>query len=176
VQFQDTDNEWGEFLSLESLEVLNNPPQFLGFTTQTNSVYRGNTVRIYADASDTEQTIESDLSATFYYQHTILGSGWEQTWFATNGQYDGNSFYADFNPPYTADLGSYKFMVEITDTEMSNPYTVGDTIQAFPTDFIEVQNNLPTIVNIKTSSETVRAGVNDRLYLHVNASDGSENT
>jgi chitodextrinase len=116
------------------------------------------------------------LNVEFYYQHTILGTQWEQTWLSSNGvgTWDGSKFYADFNPPYSADTGAYKFMVEITDTAMSSPYTIGDTIQTFPTEFIDVRNNDPIAIDIKTSSDTVRAGVNERVYIHVNASDGSE--
>jgi parallel beta-helix repeat protein len=168
VRFMDTDGDWGNWKNLENITVLNKPPEFIDFNKQSGSVYRGDDVRIYVNASDSEEN-EQDLQVNFYYKHSVLGTIWEDTWFSDNGIYDGNQFYAKFNPPYSADIGIYEFMVEITDQYSQG--VPGDTISETPSGTsINVLNNLPVMDDIKMSSSTVRADV-EAVYVHVNASD-----
>jgi hypothetical protein len=170
VRFQDTDGEWGDWENLESLEVLNNPPTIELFYRPDSTVYRNSLVRIFAEVEDLEE-IDNDLTVKFSYQHSITGTLWENLWLTNNGIgiYDTGSFYVDFNPPKTAELGAYKFRVEVTDHGYQSG--VGDTTEALPADLIDVMNNRPVALNIKMSNPTVKADVGDVIYVHVNASD-----
>jgi parallel beta-helix repeat protein len=172
MRFQDSEGTWGEWAYLENLTILNNPPQLIGFSKQNSSVYRGNIVRIYADCADTED-IEMDLTVHFYYRHAITGVLWEDAWFTVNGNWDGTDFYADFTPSFSAELGYYEFMVEITDH--ANLTLDGITIQVAPVGSeIEVLNNPPIPLNLKLSATTVTAG-SGYIFLNVNATDFEDN-
>jgi parallel beta-helix repeat protein len=167
VRFQDIDDDWGNWGELEQMDVWNNPPRFVGFNKAAGFVYRGNTVRVYADVADIEEA-ESDLMVHFYYK-LATDVTWADTWMTSNGLWDGFSFYADFNPPDTAELGLYEFMIEITDHESVG--VDGDTIQETPAGTsIEVRNNAPVPDNVKSSRDTIRAGI-ETVFIHVNATD-----
>jgi parallel beta-helix repeat protein len=168
VRFQDTDGEWGAWENLEAQDILNNPPQFIFFDSQSPDVFRGDTVRVYVDASDIEEPVESDLTVQFSYQHSSLGTGWEQLWLSSNGLHDGTSFYADFTPPNSADAGFYEFRIEITDQE--SPGKPGDTHVEDVGPVITVKNNPPVAENVQVSTNVARAGI-DTVFIHVNASD-----
>jgi chitodextrinase len=179
VRYQDSDSEWGDWENLEALEVLNYPPHMNSFLRQNTVVYREDPVgvRIYAsvgDREDDEQYPDFIGQVKFFYNHTSSGTQFDDAWMANNGEWDNvlQMYYADFTPPGSADLGSYKFMVEITDHEA--PSVDGNVVQAFPLDNIEVKNNNPVLVDIKVSSDTVRANVNEKVFIHVNATDGGE--
>jgi hypothetical protein len=167
VRFLDTDNDWSQWAYLEDLIVMNNPPELNGFTKQAGSVFRGNSVRIFANVQDTEE-IPDDLDVHFYYKH-VLDTVWDDSWFSTNGQMLGQDHYADFNPPNFADWGLYEFRVDITDH--NSPSELGDTISFYPpSTAINVLNNIPTTDDVKMSSFEVRANV-ETIYVHVNATD-----
>jgi parallel beta-helix repeat protein len=170
VRFQDQDGTWSTWENLENLNVLNNPPDFEDFSRERGFVYRDNKVRVYVNASDIEE-LEEDLDVHFYYEHSILGGGWQDTWLTSNGNWHstGGFFYADFEPPSGADIGVYKFRVEITDHDTG--IVTGDTTVALPAELIEVKNNLPNAYDIDMSQTTVRAGVGEIIYVHVYASD-----
>jgi hypothetical protein len=167
VRFQDSDGNWGPWGEYEQINVINNAPWFVGFNKQAGIVYRGDTVRVYGDVADQEE-IEPDLIVHFYYKN-VLDVTWSDTWLTANGLFDGFSFYADFSPPSTAELGLYEFKIEITDHE--SPGVDGDTVSVTPAGTaIEVMNNLPYVDNIKTSKYNVGAGT-DSVFVHVNATD-----
>lgn len=169
VRFQDLDGLWGNWENLDSIDIINNPPQYDGFSSQSSEVYRGNTVRVYVDAWDYEEQ-EQDLTVEFFYQHSTLGTGWEQTWLSLNGNWDSftSSFYADFTPPNTAGAGFYDFRVDITDHE--RPMIDGDTDSRDLGPQIDVKNNNPDVLNVMVSQDIARAGI-DTVFIHVNASD-----
>jgi chitodextrinase len=167
VRFQDQDGEWGAWEILEAMDILNNPPQFLSFNSQSPEVYRTKTVRLYVDAFDEEEG-ESPLTVEFFYQHSTLGTGWEQTWLSLNGNYVAGQFIVDFTPPDSADSGFYKFKVEITD--QYRPGQPGDTVVEDLGPVIDVKNNPPVAENVKASPDIARAGI-DTVFIHVNASD-----
>jgi PKD repeat protein len=172
VRFQDMDDVWSQWMSLEDLDVLNFPPGFNSFWKQSSSVYRENTVRIKADVYDREES-EQDLEVHFYYKHA-LDTVWEDTWLSPNGLWSiaDQDFYADFNPPDTATLGLYEFRIDITDH--NSPTEDGATISFYPSGTaINVLNNIPTTIDVKMSSVEVRANV-ETIFVHVNASDDED--
>ncbi len=168
VRFRDSDGDWNiTWYQIDDLvTVLNNPPQAEGFNKQAGSVLRGDTVRVYVDASDVEE-LEGDLTIHFEYKHQDSPT-WGDLWLSPNGGYDGTSFYADFTPPYSAELGNYEFRVNISDSD-------GDYILWVPGgNIIVVFNNDPTAIDITPSATGIRAGGGTPIYLHVNAADDED--
>jgi hypothetical protein len=170
VRFQDLDGEWSTWESLEDLIILNNPPEFQDFTVTASQILRGDTVRIFVNASDIEE-LEEDLTVEFFYQHSSSGTGWIQNWLSFNGNWDltSSSFFADFTPPDFAEAGFYKFKVEITD-QYGPSQPGGDTHEEDLGPIINVMNSPPIIENVVVSTSIARADI-DTVYIHINASD-----
>jgi parallel beta-helix repeat protein len=169
VKFLDTDGEWSQWYTSEQIDVLNNPPEYNAFGKESGTVYRGNSVKIYADVWDKEEN-EEDLEVHYYYKN-VLDTVWDDTWLSQNGVWDtmDQNFFAYFTPPYSAEPGIYEFRVEITDH--SSPGVDADTVIVDPAGTaVNVLNNIPTIIDVRMSSDTVRAEV-ENIYVHVNASD-----
>ena len=180
VRFQDKDGDWSEsYQELDLIHILNNPPELEpnGFTREATSVFRGDTVRVYANVDDVEEA-DGDLYVHFYYSSD--GINWVDDWLHTDppnghgpggrGWYDSGSelFFVDFSPPYDAYLEVYEFRVYISDSD-------GGYLTVVPGgNTINVKNNPPRTIDIVPSAPEVRATGSEFIYLHINAIDDED--
>jgi parallel beta-helix repeat protein len=179
VQFQDKDGNWSEWIEMGDLTVLNNQPVLDNFKKETGVVlYRENEIRIFANFTDREEA--EDLLEVWFYYRNSTATVWDDSWFdGGNGKAkwdnDPNDkfFWQDFQPPATADLGNYEFMVRVRDHEYQSNWAAW-LDKENQTLYIEVKNNLPIAESIHSSEPVVRATGTEFIYIHVNASQDDE--
>jgi hypothetical protein len=168
VKFMDPDDTWSDtWYEMDNLvHVFNNLPVAVDMQPDTTDVIRGESVWIYAYASDIEENPE-DLIASFEWDAPGGGEVWETGYLGSVSWDSGGFFKVEFTPDKNALLDYYKFRVRITDTD--NDYN-----ELTENAMINVLNQPPRPLDITPSASTVRAGA-DFIYLYINASDYEDN-
>ncbi len=163
VKFQDTDGNWSSWHQEDDLIFLyNNIPNAMDLEPGYAQTYRGQSIWIFANVSDTEEIPES-LLVEFWVDEPGGGVNWEKLYLS--GQtWDPSGFWKIlFTPPSNASLGGYNFMIRVTDAD-------GDYSEFINNSMVEVLNNIPFPVDITPSKSIVNAG-SQSILIHVNASD-----
>jgi PKD repeat protein len=144
VQFRDSEGDFSSWKYKNgSVELLSNAPTVLDITLDFTEVLRGETVYIFANAADVEDT-EGQLSPHFEYLNPDTGQ-WEDSYFEDPSM-SGNQWRVAFTPPASAETGFYNVKVRFSDRDLE----FSDWVEADST--IEVKNNLPS-VEITTEGE-----------------------
>lgn len=164
VKFNDSDG--GQSASVEKmdlLDVVNNIPYPIDIHLSSSNVYRTQTIFIYGNSADAEET-EDMLIPHFEYKETD-----EAVWTASylfNLQYIGGEWRVDFTPPFDAPLGVYDFRVRFNDADLDySPWI-------YQNNTVVVINNLPSVTDIYSSDPTVVRGEN--IFLFANGSDSED--
>jgi PKD repeat protein len=114
VRFLDMDSEYSYWIYYnDSVFVNNNIPIVEDIQSSYSDVLRGDTIYIFANGSDTENT-EEDLIPEFSYR--ISQGVWENT--SLSGlTYTGSEWRITFSPPKDMKLGDYEFQVGFYDLD-----------------------------------------------------------
>ncbi|MCK5561900.1 MAG: winged helix-turn-helix transcriptional regulator, partial [Thermoplasmata archaeon] len=137
VKFEDNESASSGWIYLnDSLEVLNNLPRFDNLTSFQPSVFRTESVTIYANCTDIE-TLESLMICEIQFK-SQLG-----IWIdLENESYKSYHWGVLFTPSINADLGDYDIKVNFTDLDY------GYSGWIIFKNLIEVKNNLPKISDL----------------------------
>ncbi|UCE37572.1 MAG: right-handed parallel beta-helix repeat-containing protein [Thermoplasmata archaeon] len=161
VRFSDTTGDLSDFLYVyDNVEVKNNPPEVLDLIVESDTVFRTQSIYIYANGTDTEDS-EDLLDAVFEYNDPE-GTGWA-TDYLSAPTYTGGRWRITFSPSYDAVLGTYDFRVRFNDTAGD----LSDFIYVY--DGVEVKNNAPTTTNILISSSNVLR--TETIFIYANGDD-----
>jgi PKD repeat protein len=149
VRFRDAQGAFSDYIFVyDSVEVLNNNPDANALGTTSSSVLRGDSVIIFADGIDFEET-EEDLVPTFEYTH-FGGPIWDTTYLGAPMYNAVNSRWEiTFAPPNGAEIGFYDFRVKFSDSDG------GESSYLVELNLVEVLNNVPTAVDVHQSASNV---------------------
>ena len=158
VNFIDSENaSSGWFEDLDALEILNNIPSVINISYSAISVYRTESIKIYANGSDIEN-FESELECQIQYKSP---SG---TWIDLfDIIFDTNYWEIIFSPDEDAELGFYDFRVNFTDKDNSYSGWFEDF------EVLEVINNIPVVVDIFYSANSVYR--TESIWIYANGND-----
>ncbi|UCG68320.1 MAG: right-handed parallel beta-helix repeat-containing protein [Thermoplasmata archaeon] len=159
--FYDSAGDFSDWLPLiGSISVLNNKPKVGSIDTTDSQIYRTESTVVYASVSDTEN-LPADLMCSFEYKHS--GS---ITWTDLPGESYSSSndrFEVSFTPSATAEVGDYDFRVEVLDSDGAS------SGWKYLNESLEVQNNLPSVLDFTLSASEVFRG--EEIHIYANAQD-----
>ncbi|UCE36219.1 MAG: right-handed parallel beta-helix repeat-containing protein, partial [Thermoplasmata archaeon] len=97
VRFRDPDLDWGDWYQQDNLvDLLNNPPTVDDLKTGEVEVIRGDSIWLFANGTDLEESSLNKNGVFFYYNTSSGGTTWEQGYIGTVEESNG-IFYASFN-------------------------------------------------------------------------------
>ncbi|MCK5559899.1 MAG: PKD domain-containing protein, partial [Thermoplasmata archaeon] len=142
VEITDLDNKMVSSGLDDFFNVINIGPEMDSITLSATEVYRTNSIFIYVDAEDTEDSGE-DLKSEL--QYSSLTSPQEEDWlelYIADIHWEPSSgvIRARFHPTPSAGLGTYKIRARVGDQDGAW------SDWQFADESIEVKNNLPNIV------------------------------
>ncbi|UCG70528.1 MAG: right-handed parallel beta-helix repeat-containing protein [Thermoplasmata archaeon] len=161
-------SDW--FVVNDMVEVLNNPPNAEDILESGPSVYRGDNIEIFADASDIED-IDEDGSWSAVLEYKLANSTSWSSVYVTGSGYD--SFTENwkflFEPPGTRPdpkHGLADFRVKFTDSDgdESSWYTENN--------LIHIYNVIPTVSDIKSGQSEIKRG--EYTWVFANGTDTEE--
>jgi hypothetical protein len=125
------------------------------------SVYRGDTIFIHANASDTADP--EDLLTPYFQHRDPVDISWNDTFFFVPATYIGSSPTGYWSIPFSPglgykDLGWHDFRVRFMDTKGA----FSDYVYSLNT--VEVLNNLPSTISLTADGSTVLRGESITLY------------
>jgi PKD repeat protein len=138
---------------------MNNPPEVDILGILPSQIFRTESALIYAEGSDVED-LPSDIIPTFQYKPSS-SSNWDDL---SDWSYNSGRFEASFTTSETEEVGGYDFRVKIWDSDGD------DSGWYYQNESLEVQNNIPFVLNLTLSSSEIYRG--EDVYLHSNAEDG----
>jgi hypothetical protein len=141
VRFVDSDGNYSIWFEINNVvDVLNNPPEALEITSSLSSIHRGETVKIFANSTDLEDS-ENDLQPNLRYQSP---SGIWSTFYLNLPYYDtqASAWCINFTPDYNAEIGKYNFSVTCVDSDSDE----SDYLYSY--DVVDVLNTDPEILDI----------------------------
>ena len=158
VNFIDSENaSSGWFEDLDVLKVLNNIPSVINISYSAISVYRTESIKIYANGSDIEN-LESELDCQIQYKSS--SGTWNDL---IDIIFDTNNWEVVFSPDENAELGFYDFCVNFSDKDNAHSSWFEDL------EGLEIINNLPVVVDISYSEISVYRTESIKIY--INGSD-----
>jgi parallel beta-helix repeat protein len=161
VRFSDPDGNFSTWLTINDyIEVKNNAPLATGLSFSDISVLRNETMFIYADGDDLEDS-ESDLTPHIEYKANESTS-WA-TDYLSDPIYLGSQWRIDFSLWPDAPLGNYDFRIRFNDTDNDLSYWIYENASVL------VENNLPGAEDISVSALEVMRG--DFIYIYANGYD-----
>jgi parallel beta-helix repeat protein len=152
-------NDVKDFYPLMKPYQPNNPPKVLNLNTSHSSVYRTNSILVYANAQD-EATDEDKLKP--YFEFNTTTTLWRNDSLSSL-QYKNNRWEVMFTPNASAELGSYNFRVRFMD------YTFLNSSWLYFNDAVKVLNNLPYVQDLTLNQSTSVA--NNEVLVWVNGAD-----
>jgi parallel beta-helix repeat protein len=173
VRFEDTYPSYSDWYVVDDMvDVMNNPPDTIWIGEDDPTVYRGQSVFIYADGDDIEENGEDDTWDAECQYRLNLSSTWDETdiiesvWDNVAGQWR-----FTFEPTPTSPLpnpGPVDFRVRFMDSEGTWNTTWYEVM-----DLVHVLNNLPMALDMQPGYSDVHRG--ESVWIFVNASDAEEN-
>ncbi len=139
---------------------INNFPSVQDLNISKSTVFRTDSIYLYANALDLEES-ENNLTSYFQYKHKNE-QDWHDKYFSTP-QYRNSEWEVSFTPLKNSKLGSFDFRVRFNDSELffSNLLYLNDSLL--------VLNNLPMVENLSLSKNNAILG--DELSIWVNSYD-----
>jgi hypothetical protein len=165
VRFRDTGGVFSDYsYANNSVHVGNYVPDAISLGAEDSMVFRDNPLIINASGFDREEN-EDDLIPTFQYR--LNGTvNWLTSYFDPSG-YNSGRWEIAFTPLNDAQLGSYDFRVQFSDSEGDFSYWL------YQYNLVDVQNNPPISIDISsTQSGVLRT---QTMYIYANGFD-SENS
>jgi hypothetical protein len=153
-RFENTDNAFSDYMAGDlDVIVRNNIPDTMniGIAGSATSVYRDDTITLYANGDD-EETPEKQLTA--YFEYSAPGDTWDNAYFSgmTYGE-AGARWEIDFEPQNDAELGDYSFRVYFKDYDNDNSYPIEMSST------IEVNNVQPEVQDLTVPFSALRGEV-----------------
>ncbi len=147
VRFNDTDGDFSNWLPIyDFVVVLNNPPMTTDISQSAPSVLRTESIFIYANGTDIE---DSEGLVTPHFEYNDPNStGWTSDYLST-AIYTGSEWRVTFTPPFDAKLGTYDFRVRFSDLAID----FGEWV--YYNDSVMVNNNPPSMTEIKVISSQI---------------------
>ncbi len=142
IEITDQDNKMVSMAIEEVFNIINIDPEMDAITFSATEVYRTNTIYIYIDAEDTEDS-GGDLQCELQYAYVAAPQegDWDELYIADiHWEPQAKVIQARFHPTPSAVLGLYKVRARVSDRDSAwSPWNFAD-------ESIEVKNNVPTIV------------------------------
>jgi hypothetical protein len=162
VGFNDVDYGFSGWLTLSGIvTVMNNPPQIDIVSISSPQIFRTESVLIFAEGDDVEDS-PSDITPAFQYKPSSSSNWDDLSDWSYNFQQD--RFEVSFTTSETEELGDYDFRVKIWDSDDD------DSGWYYQNESLELQNNIPFVLNLTLSSSEIYRG--EDVYLYSNAEDG----
>jgi PKD repeat protein len=164
VRFGDTAGVLSDyFYANNSVHVGNYVPDAISLDAENGTVFRDNPLIIYASGFDREDN-EDDLIPSFHYR--LNGTiNWLTSYF-NSAVYSNGRWEITFSPLVDAQLGTYDFRVQFSDSE-------GDLSNwLYEYNLVDVQNNPPISIDISSPQSSMLR--TQTMYIYANGYD-SEN-
>lgn len=164
VRFKDVAGVFGDyFYANNSVYVGNYVPDAISLGAEDSIVFRDNLLIIFASGFDREEN-ENDLIPTFQYR--LNGTiSWLTSYFDPAG-YNNGRWEIAFTPLVDAQLGTYDFRVQFSDSE-------GDSSNwLFEYNLVDVINNPPISIDIYSSQSSVLR--TQTIYIYANGFDSED--
>jgi PKD repeat protein len=164
VKFEDMDDEYGEYIyAYDLVNVLNSEPEAINISLESNQILRGNTIYVYANGTDFEDT-EVELLVHFEYSYDERVT-WESDYFGILNFID-TAWVVEFTPTLDAHIGDYIIRVQFEDLDGNR------SLWMEPTEPLQVNNNKPDVgIDDPTQGGTKQFFTGDSVSLSATVSD-----